>query len=241
MAKASLNREVFFGGMRVVVRTLRPHKKILIFLIAFGLLNAAAQAFVPLVSGKLFDAIISIAEREVATLTAALTLIAIWLALQAVSNGIGWWTGFQNDRLSTIAGAEYTAQGISKLFRMPLSFHSTQKQGDVNDRINRAANWLDTIVGNVILTLLPNFLSIVIALIITFFINAVLSLVLVTAILIYAAILWAAVPRLSGLQKKMHRAYNRAYGDAYDALENIREIKQATTEEQEKENTQEFH
>jgi ABC-type multidrug transport system fused ATPase/permease subunit len=76
-------------------------------------------------------------------------------------------------------------------------------------------------------------LSIVIALIITYFINWVLMLVLVAAIIIYAFILWQAVPQLSGLQKKMHRAYNRAYGDAYDALGNVREIKQAATEQQE--------
>ncbi len=233
MVKASLNREVFFGGLRVVARTLRPHKKILIWLTAFGLINAALQAFVPLVSGKIFDAIIAIAAHTVPTLTPALTLITIWLILQAASNGVSWWSGFHNDRLSTIAGAEYTAEGFGKLFRMPLSFHTTQKQGDVSDRISRAANWLDSIIGNVLLTLLPNFLSIMVALVITFFINPVLSFVLVAAMVIYAAILWAAVPRLSGLQKKMHRAYNRAYGDAYDAIGNIREIKQAATETQE--------
>lgn len=234
MANApSLKRETFFEGARVIARTLRPHKRVLIFLTVSGLLNAGAQAFVPLVSGKIFDAIIGIAESKLTPLVPALTLIAIWLALQVGSSVVGWWTGFQNDRLSTLVGAEYTANGIGKLFEMPLSFHTTQKQGDVSDRINRAANWLDNIVGNVLLTLLPNFLSIVIALTITFIINATLSLILVAAIVIYAAILWAAVPRLSGLQRKMHRAYNRAYGDAYDAVGNIREIKQAATEKQE--------
>ena len=44
-----------------------------------------------------------------------------------------------------------------------------QKQGDTSDRINRAANWLDQIVGNVLLSLLPSFLSIGVALIITLF------------------------------------------------------------------------
>jgi ABC-type multidrug transport system fused ATPase/permease subunit len=61
-----------------------------------------------------------------------------------------------------------------------------------------------------------------------------LTMVLLAAIVIYAGILWSAVPQLSGLQKRMHRAWNRAYGDAHDALGNIREIKQAATEHQEK-------
>jgi ABC-type multidrug transport system fused ATPase/permease subunit len=108
------------------------------------------------------------------------------------------------------------------------------KQGDTSDRINRAASWLDSIIGNVLLTLLPNFLSIGVALVITFFINWQLTMVLIGAIIIYAGILWNSVPQLSGLQKRMHRAYNRAYGDSHDALGNIREIKQAATEQQER-------
>ena len=84
---------------------------------------------------------------------------------------------------------------------MPLAFHNMQKQGDTSDRINRAANWLDNIVGNVLLTLLPSFLSIGVALVITFFMNWQLTMVLLAAIVIYAGILWSAVPQLSGLAK----------------------------------------
>jgi len=78
--------------------------------------------------------------------------------------------------------------------------------------------------------LLPSFLSIFVALIITLFINWQLTIILIAAIVIYSAVLWSAVPQLVGLQKKMHRAYNVAFGDAQDALGNIREIKQAATE-----------
>jgi len=60
--------------------------------------------------------------------------------------------------------------------------------------------------------------------------------VLLVAISIYVAILLRSVPQLAGLQEKMHKAYSRAYGDTWDALENIREIKQAATETTEKKN-----
>jgi ATP-binding cassette subfamily B protein len=232
--KFGLTRQVFFDGAKAIAKYLRPHERILVLLVAFGLLNAAAQAFVPLVAGKIFDAIIAIAKDPAATLGAVFALIVIWLMLQLASNAVSWWTGYHNDRLSTIVQSEFIAGGFSKLLDMPLTFHTTQKQGDVSDRISRAANWLDNIIGNVLLTLLPNFLSIVIALIITYFINAELMLVLVAAIFIYAIILWRSVPALSGFQQKMHRAYNRAYGDAYDTMGNLKEVKQATTEKLEK-------
>ncbi|HUC01458.1 MAG TPA: ABC transporter ATP-binding protein [Candidatus Paceibacterota bacterium] len=231
---SGINRSTFFNGAAIIARQLRPYKKILIWLSVFGLLNATAQAFVPLVSGKIFDAIITISQNRAAVLMPFIDLLMIWTALQLVSNFISWWSGFQNDKLSTFLQAEYTAEGFAKLFEMPLAFHTMQKQGDTSDRITRAANWMDQIVGNSLLTLLPSFLSIGVALIITYFINWQLTLVLLAAIVVYAGILWSAVPRLSGLQKRMHRAWNRAYGDAHDALGNIREIKQAATEKQER-------
>lgn len=233
-SKSGINRDTFFNGAAVIAKQLRPYKKILLWLSVFGLLNATAQAFVPLIAGRIFDSIVKISQNPATALMPFITLLIIWAILQFASNIISWWSGFQNDRLSTLLHAEYTAEGFAKLFEMPLAFHNMQKQGDTSDRISRAANWLDQIVGNVLLSLLPNFLSIGVALIITYFINWQLTLVLVAAIIIYSFILWGAVPRLSGLQKRMHRAWNRAYGDAHDALGNLREIKQAATEKQER-------
>ena len=45
--KFGLTRQVFFDGTKAIARYLRPHKKILTLLVVFGILNAAAQAFVP--------------------------------------------------------------------------------------------------------------------------------------------------------------------------------------------------
>jgi ABC-type multidrug transport system fused ATPase/permease subunit len=232
--KSALTRKVFFDGIKAIANYLRPHKKILFLLLVFGLLNAAAQAFVPLIAGKIFDAIIAIAKNPAVVPISIFMLIAIWLVLQLASNAVSWWTGYHNDRLSTILYSEYVASGFGKIIDMSFSFHTTQKQGDVSDRISRAANWLSNIVDNVLLTLLSNFLSIVIALVITCFINIKLTLVLSTAIVIYIFILWQSVPTLSGLQQKVNRAWNRAFGDAYDTLGNLKEVKQATTEKSEK-------
>lgn len=232
-----LDRDIFFKGSAIIAGQLRPYKKILILLSIFGLLNATASAFVPLVAGKIFDEIIKISENAHAAIGSAVAFIVIWGALQVASNIISWWTGFHNDKLSTVLAAEYIANAFGRLFEMPLSFHTTQKQGEVTDRINRAMNWLDNIVDNVLLGLLPAFLSIFVALIITFCINWQLTLVLIAAIIIYAAILWNAVPRLSLLQRRQHQAYNLASGNAFDALGNIREIKQAATEKSEQKKT----
>ncbi len=231
--KRGLTRETFFEGLRIIGKYLRPHKKILIFLITLGLIDATAQAFVPLIVGKIFDAIIAIAKNHFISLMPIFTLIAIWFLLQLSSNTINWRTSFNNERIGTILESEYIAKGFGKLFEMPLSFHAIRKKGGIVDRILRAAGWMESIVSRVFLNLLPNFLSIFVALLITALINWKLMLVLAAAILIYSVILWKAVPSLAKIQRKMYRAYNLAYGNAYDALDNIREIKQAATEKSE--------
>ncbi len=203
---SGINRDTFFSGAAIIARQLRPYQRMLIWLSVFGLLNATAQAFVPLIAGKIFDAIIKISQNPAVVLMPFITLLIIWAALNLASNGISWWTGLPNDKLSTVMLAEYTAEGFSKLFEMPLGFHTMQKQGDTCDRINRAANSLDQIVGNVLLSLLPSFLSIGVGLIITYFINSGNSTPYFGRDRDLDGILWSAVPRLSGLQKRMHRA-----------------------------------
>ena len=225
---------MFFDGTRAIIKYLRPHRKILVLLVLFGLLNAAAQAFVPLIAGKIFDAIIKIAQNPGIVLSPVFTLIGVWFMLQLASNVVSWWTGYHNDRLGTVVYSEYAANSFGRLLEMPFSFHTTRKQGDVSDRISRAANWIDNITANVLLTLLPSFLSILVALVITYFINVTLTLVLIAAIVIYVVILWQSVPSLSNLQQKSNSAWSRAYGDVHDTLGNLKEVKQATTEQLEK-------
>ncbi len=231
---SGLTSNLFFEGVGIIRRYLAPHRRTLIILAILGLIDATAQAFVPLIAGKIFDAIIALARTPTISLASVVTLIVIWLVLQASSNIISWQTGFRNETMGTVLEAEFIAKGFGRLFEMPLEFHVGKKQGDVGDRISRAADWMQNLVSRVGLTLLPNFLSIIIALIIAFILQWRLALVLLAAILIYAFILSRAAPQMTGLQQKVHRAYGRAYGDAYDSLGNVREIKQAATEHYEK-------
>ena len=231
--KSVLTRKVFFEGLAVIGNYLKPHKKTVAVLIVMSLITATMGAFVPLLAGKILDAIISIYNNPVISIVTAFTLIIIWFFLRLGGNIIDWYIGFNNERLGVRLESEYIANGFGRLMEMPISFHKDKKQGEVTDKISRASGWLENIVTRVSINLLPEFLSIIIAVIITFFINYQLTLLLIAAIFVYVIILWRSVPQLSGLQQKMFKAYNKAYGNAYDALGNIQEIKQAATEKYE--------
>ncbi len=234
--RRKLTRGTFVKGAKTIARYLKPHRRLLIVLTIAGVLDATIQAFVPLVSGKIFDSIIAIARNPVVSLTTFFWLIATWTALQLGDNIISWRTTLANTALSARLEAEYIANGFGKLIMMPIAFHVSKKHGDITDRISRAASWIDNLVSNVILYLSPMFLSIFVALAIAFTINIDLSLVLIAAILVYGVVLWRAMPRLADLNLRMNKAYGRAYGSYYDAIDNVREIKLAATEHTEQRN-----
>jgi ABC-type multidrug transport system fused ATPase/permease subunit len=86
----------------------------------------------------------------------------------------------------------------------------------------------------VIIRLPPQFLSILVALVITFSIKPILSFILIAGVAAYALILSKITPPMIKLQQLMHHSYNQAYGDAFDILQNIQAVKQATAEDYEK-------
>ncbi len=233
--KEKFTRRTFLDGLRIVNDYLKPHRTLVIVLIALSVVQAVAGAFVPLFAGKIFDQIVSLSEMHALSLTPALLIIAVWLILRFGGDGIDWWTGLRTQWLGTFLESDYVSKGFGRLLELPISFHKDKKQGEVGNGITRAAGWLDQIISNVAIDLFPNFLSIIVAGIIAAVINVWLALILLISIVLYVIMLLFVAPRLASLQMKIQTVYNRAYGSAYDILGNIQEIKQAGSEKYEQE------
>jgi len=231
--KNRFSKKIFWEGVSILFRELKPHKKTVWFLVILSTLGAVFEAFVPLMAGKIFDAIIKIVENPLLSLVSIFGIIIVWFGLKFLSDVLHWKIGLSNQKLGVVLEAEYTAKGFGRLFELPIALHKEKKHGEIGDRIMRAAGRLEEIVTRVSVNLLPSFLSIVVALAITLLINWQLTAILLVAILLYVVVLWRSVPPLAGIQSKMHKAYNRAFGKAWDSLDNIQEIKQAATEDYE--------
>lgn len=223
-------REVFWGGFKIIAKYLAPHRREVLALVVFSLISALAEAFVPYLAGRVFDAIITVAREPAAALKTAGMVVALWFVLKAITDLADWRISSGESQLEIELHNEYIAAGFSRFLLMPMTFHKTRKHGEIGERIDRAASWLSNIVGNVLVRLAPRFSSVIIAIIITFFINVYLALILLAAVALYSIILLGSVGELAFLQRKVHRAYSKAYGQAYDFLDNVQEIKQATAE-----------
>ncbi|MEK7193827.1 MAG: ABC transporter ATP-binding protein [Patescibacteria group bacterium] len=232
-----LTKEKTFAGLKIIVKHLKPHQGLIFILSAISIFSALANAFVPYLAGKIIDGILTphrIIEILFFSAPIAVFFLGIWFLIQFITNILDWQLTSKRENLSMTVFGEYIVRGFSHLIETPLSFHKKHRIGEIIDRINRAANWLDSIISNVVVNLVTQLLGVLAAFGIIFSIKPLLAFVLFGAIIIYASILLKIAPKLADLKRKEHRAWNMAYGDAYDSILNTSSVKQATAEEYEK-------
>src|SRR3989344_3286823 len=235
MAK-KLNIETYKKSAKTIAHYLSPHKRALVWLAIVSLGSAVCEALLPFLGGKLIDAILgksSVINILGYALNPFITILFVWLTVEVADDLFSWMKSFQQEDLTATLHADYIINGYYKLLRFPISFHKKNKMGEIAQRISRASDFLERIVNQILIDLLPQFLSIFVALVIVFLIKPILAAILLTGIIIYAIALVKVTPRISTLSHQMNRAYSKAHGDAYDTVLNIASVKQASAEENE--------
>ena len=226
-----------YQGLKIVIRYLANYKKDLIALSFLGVASALTNGAVPYLAGRFFDAILAPAEIFIGNsleMPLWLFFIIIWLVIRLISDMIDWKIKLESARMDELVHSDYMISAFKTLLELPVGFHKDKKMGQITDRIGRAAGWLSRIVGDVLIALTPQFLSIFVALVFSFYVNYFMAIILLLAIFIYVSLLAKMAPPLARLQRKSNRAYNRAYADAYDAIFNVAPIKQAVGEKYER-------
>ncbi len=224
-------------GVTILAKYLRPYRSVLLVIGVFALADAAANALTPLFAGKIFDALVrphDLAVPFLGAFPAAMVFIVSWFVIRALGDAAGWQKSVKQERFGADIEAGYLVQAFSRILEFPLSFHKTFKVGEVVSRIQRGSGRLEQIVNRVLVDLLPDFLSILIAFAIVFVIQPRLALVMIAAMGLYILLLVRTAPGLSVISYKMHKAYSHAYGYSSDVMMNVQPVKQATAEAHEK-------
>ena len=222
-------------GLKTIFSYLLEYRRDIIILSILGVISAIANGSVPYLIGRFFDAILVPSQVFLNTFLEMplwLFLIIIWGITQIIANVIDWQVNTKSNWIGGALYSDYLIRGLGRLLELPMSFHSKHKMGTIMDKLSSAANSLITIVSEII-NLTPQFLSIIVAFIITFFINATLATILSLGVIVYIIILYKVTAPLALLQKRMYTAYDQAYGDSYDAIFNTQTIKQVVSEKME--------
>jgi len=230
-----LNKENLYTGFKVLLAYLGQYKKTILILSIVGVLSALGNGFIPYIAGMFFDSIVTPSTVVILgyTLELYIVLLVSWSVIQLVTYILDWRINITSEYLSNTIWLDYLAKGFGFLLNLPMSFHKKNKIGEIGNKINTAAGSLETIAGRIVIDLAPQILSIVIALVISFYLKPILAIVLIAGLLIYVFILLVEVRPLAGIQKQYWDQVGFVWGDLYDVVGNTLAIKQSTAEKYE--------
>lgn len=235
--KTTKKRAFDFARLGILTRYFTLYKKEITLLTGLSLFSAFFQAVSPYAAGKIIDSLVHPEAQFVfgrPIIAPAFVFFGAWLITQAITNGVDLYINRKNRYLDEKIFADYLVDAIGHLLKLPMSFHKEKKIGDIENRIQTAAQNISSIISDVIIRLLPQFLSITIALVLAFIINPLLAGLLIVSVVLYVIILTKTTPPYTKIARKMRKAYNKAYGESSDTILNVQSVKQAGAELHEK-------
>lgn len=229
-------------GLQAIWRHIRPFRKELFVLIALGLVSAVANGFVPYVTGRFFDTLIELSNGARPLTASALplwtVLLGVWVLVQLVANNIDWIMDRLRRRVDTEVHFNIQAQGFSHLLRAPMMYHKNVHINGVIQKISMTGWRVSAIIGTVV-NIAPQFLSIIIGIILAASINIFLTSILVIGVLLYVALLIKILSPIAAIDAAAHKSWNEGWDDAAQAVTQIESVKQATAEEYEEQTVRE--
>lgn len=233
-----ITKEGLYTGFKVLLKYLGQYRASIITLSVMGVFSAIGNGVIPYIAGRFFDSIISPSVINLLgyILPLYVALLVLWAVIQCITYVLDWRSTILSEYLSNTIWLDYLANGFSYLLMLPMSFHKKNKIGEIGNSINVAAGSLETIAGRIVIDLAPQILSILIALGIAFYVKPVLACFLIVGLVIYVFILLRKVSPLGDIQKEYHQVLSEGFwGSSYDAIHNAQAVKQATTEDYERE------
>lgn len=206
--------------------------------IAEAIFASLIVAFIPYIYGNLVD----VALKPGAKLEIIFGWVILWVALSFISNLLVRQTDRYGYELATDITNKLFVDLFFHLSNLPLSFHKERKTGKVTRRAQRGIDELFDLIERTVFDFLPSMLSFVVALVILFFVEWRLSLILLFFSLLYILITFFQTKKIIKKQKTMYQNWEKAYGELYDSVINVQTVKSSTAEEfEEKRNAKNFN
>ena len=221
----------------ILLKHLKDYKPSLVLLAVLGVISAMANGIVPYIVGSFLDALIDLSKTLSVgelTISAWLGLLLLWVFVQLAANVVDWIIDRRGRALRMAMQLGYQAKGFAHLLFVPLAFHKDEKIGELSDHLSKTSWQIASIAENILASLTPPILSVVVGFTVTLLINPLFTLVLVLGVIIYILMLIKLVVPTTNLLEEGHSAWTNAYADALQAVTNIQSVKHMATEEYEK-------
>lgn len=219
-----------------IISKIKNRRK-LYFGISAAIFSAAIAAVIPYIYGRLVD--IAIAPHS--QIRIILEIIFLWLALSLFNNVLSKFVDKKAHEIYIEVFNGLFIDFFHHLVSLPIKFHKEHKMGKVMKGIDHGIEVMCRMIEETIFNFIPNLISFFIALIILFFIEWRLSLILFISTILYILITIYYTRGIVKKQKIMHRAWDKAFGDLWDSVLNVELVKASTNEEFERKRNAKSH
>lgn len=221
-------------GIHGVWRHVRQYRGKLLVLVFLGLISAAANGAVPYITGRFFDALISLSQGRSGDGTFPLwaTMLTLWAGIQIVANGIDWIMDRSRRKIDTDTQFSIQAEGFIHLLKLPLAYHANEHINAVISKIS-TAGWRISVIMQNLIQIAPQLLSVVIGIILAASISVPMAGILATGVLIYIALLIFMLRSVAATDHRAHESWNNSWNDAAASVQQVTSVKQATAEDYE--------
>jgi len=221
---------------KIIWQFLKKHKKKVYFLIFLAVLSSALNALVPYIYGRLVD----IATKPATTLKLIFGILGLWLFLTLFTRWIDRYVSRKSSIIANESSNDFNASIVFHVMSLPVSFHKEKRIGEILQRISRAKEYFSRI-EEIVFSTAPAILEAIIGLIILALVEWRLSVAIACILLLYGVVTIIKTKPIMKSQKILNRAYEKTYGDIYNAVHNIQVVKSSVAENLEnKRNTKNF-
>ncbi|MES2216087.1 MAG: ABC transporter ATP-binding protein [Patescibacteria group bacterium] len=230
-----ITKENLYTGTMVLLKYMGQYRKEIITLSVMGIFSAIGNGTIPYITGKFFDSITTHGMVTILSyvLPVYLALLILWAIVQFITYILDWRINILSEKFSNVIWLDYLSKGFGYLLLLPVAFHKTNKIGEISNKVNLAANALETIAGRIVIDLSPQILSIVIAFGVAFYLQPLLALFLLIGVAVYIGIFASKLKNTAVYQKEYWDVISYVFGESFEVVGNALAIKQATAEEHE--------
>jgi ABC-type multidrug transport system fused ATPase/permease subunit len=230
---ATKRRKPSKKGFQILLKYLFKYKREIVLLSFLGVISGFANATVPYIVGSFFDAILDVSktvEYFDYTIPLWMGFVILFGIIQIFANVSDWVIDKRGKRIAILVHAEYLANATAHLLQLSVPFYKEHQTGEVWDKIRRASEAIHSLLNNVVISLAPQILSVIIGLGIAAYISPLLSSILIAGMILYVFTLFIILPPIVKLQEKGQEAWGKSYGYSFGAISNFQAVKQSGAE-----------
>lgn len=192
--KAKLKGKV---AWRRIAALFAPYWKLELMVVAAILVSSTLGLAPPLLTLAIIDK--ALPARDFTFLA---TLVLAMVASAILAGLVGVYQGYLNSKVGEGIVRDLHADLVSHLHRMPLSFFTSTKTGEIMNRVSSDVESVDGVITGTMVSIVTNIITIVTTLVAIFALNAQLAIVSIVVVPLMVVPLWPVGRRMYEVRKK---------------------------------------